>query len=78
VFAVSALVVSVPDVPFVPVQPPDAVQLVAFVVDQVSCEVPPEAIDAGAAENASVGAGCVTFTVVDAVCEPPLPVHVRL
>ena len=41
-FAVKAPVLWVPDVPFDPVQDPDAAQLVAFVVLHVSCEDAPD------------------------------------
>jgi hypothetical protein len=41
-FAVSAPEVCVPDVPLDPVHAPDAAQLVAFVVDQVSCDDAPD------------------------------------
>jgi hypothetical protein len=76
---VSAAVVNVPDVAFVPVHAPEAVQLVAFVVDHVSLEVPPEATDVGDAENVSVGAvELVTVTVTERVIEPPDPVHVSV
>ena len=75
---VSALVVCVPEIAFVPDQPPDAVQLVALVAVQVSFEVPPDATDVGAADNVRVGAvpEPVTVTVLDAVCEPPVPEQV--
>jgi hypothetical protein len=73
---VSAAVVNVPDVAFVPVHAPEAVQLVAFVVDHVSFDVPPEATDVGDAENVSVGAvELVTVTVTERVIEPPDPVQ---
>jgi hypothetical protein len=75
-FDVSAAVVNVPDVDFVPVHAPDAVQLVAFVVDHVSFDVPPEATDIGDAEKVSVGAvEDVTLTVTERVVVPPDPVH---
>lgn len=77
---VSALVVNDPDVALVPVHAPDAVQAVAFVVDQVNREVPPDVTDVGDADNVNVGAGvppplALTVTVVDAVFVPPLPVQ---
>jgi hypothetical protein len=57
-----------------PLQPFDAVQLVALVVLQVSVEVPPLATDAGLAVRATVGAGTtVTVTLFDA--DPPEPVQ---
>ncbi len=44
-----------PDVPFVPVQPPEAVQLVALALDQVNVDASPELIEAGFAVNVTVG-----------------------
>jgi hypothetical protein len=55
--AVSATVVSLPEVALVPDQAPEAVQDVAFVEDQVSVEDPPLATDAGLAASDTVGAG---------------------
>jgi hypothetical protein len=73
---VIALVVNVPDVVFVPVHAPDAVQLVAFVDEHVSFDVPPDATDVGDADNVSVGAvALATVTVAERVIEPPDPVH---
>jgi hypothetical protein len=46
-----------PLVALAPVQPPDAVQLVAFVVLQVSVELSPLPIDNGAAVSVTVAAG---------------------
>jgi hypothetical protein len=63
-----------------PDQAPDAVQLVALVAAQVSFEVPPDVTEVGAADNVRVGlvppVPPVTVTVLDAVCEPPVPVQV--
>ncbi len=53
----SAAVVKVPDVARVPLQPPDAVQPVAPVDDQVSVAVPWGATVAGLAEKVTVGCG---------------------
>ena len=62
--AVSALVCSVPDVGLAPDQPPDAVQEVALVVDQVSVLLRPEEITGGLAASVTSGSGdpCVTVT----------------
>lgn len=61
----------------VPVQPPDAVQLVALVDDQLSVVEPPLAIVDGAAVSVTEGAaGCVTVTFTDCVADPPAPVQV--
>jgi len=46
-----------PDVALLPDHEPEALQLVAFVVDQLSVLVPPLLIDVGLAVNVSVGAG---------------------
>ena len=47
---------SLPDVFFGPVQPPEAVHEVAFVLFQVSVEPPPDCTDVGLAVSVSVGA----------------------
>jgi len=48
-----------------PLQPPDAVQAVAFVADQVSVELVPLVTELGAALIETVGAGALTETVAD-------------
>lgn len=61
---------------FVPLQPPEAVQVVAFVELQVSTDVLPLASAVGLAVSVTVGTG-TTVTVAD--CRPvvpPGPVHV--
>jgi hypothetical protein len=74
VFDDNAPVLCVPDVPLLPDQPPDAVQLVAFVVLHVNCEGEPEATLVGAAVNVSVGALAAAIdTATDFVTEPPAP-----
>lgn len=60
------LTLFVPLVASVPVQPPDAVQEVAFVLDQVNVELLPKAIVVGLAVIVAVGA-VVAMTVTDAV-----------
>lgn len=76
---VSAFVVCVPEIAFVPDQAPDAVQLVALVAAHVSFEVPPDVTDVGDADRVNVGVvPPVTVTVLDTVCEPPAPEHVSL
>lgn len=78
VFA-SALVVSVPDVPFVPDHPPVAVQDVAFEDDHVSEVVPFTGTLLAAAVRSTVGAGggvLLTVTVALRVgLLPPVPLH---
>ena len=65
---------------FVPLHPPDAVQAVALVADQVSVELPPLATVVGPADKVTIGAGEVTVTVAAWVALPPplAPVHVRM
>ena len=46
-----------PDVVLVPDHPPLAVQEVAFALDQVSVDEPPEVTDVGEAEKVTVGDG---------------------
>ena len=76
--AVRGPVDSVPLIGLLRDQPPDAVQAVAFVVDQVSVALPPLSIELGLAFNFIVGAGAVTETVADCDALPPVPVHVRV
>ena len=74
---VKAAVACVPEMPFVPVQPPDALQLVALVDDHVSFDVPPDATDAGDALSVTVGAApLVTVNVAEVVFVPPDPEQV--
>ena len=54
---VSATENSLPEVALVPDQPPEAVQDVAFVEDQVSVDDPPLATDGGLAASDTVGTG---------------------
>ncbi len=68
------LVASLPD------QPPEAVQAVALVVDQVRLELPPLTTVLGFAVSDTVGAGAaeVTETTADWLALPPAPVQVRV
>jgi hypothetical protein len=66
----------------VPVQPPEAVQLVAFVLDHVTFVLPPDAIAIGLADRVTVGAAGggvvpppVTLTLTDLLTDPPDPLH---
>ncbi|MBS0375270.1 MAG: hypothetical protein JSR73_11870 [Proteobacteria bacterium] len=77
VAAVRFPVLAEPLVAFVPLQPPDAVQVVAFVELQVSVEAPPLATLVGLAVSVTVGAG-TTVTVVLALPEPPVPVQLSV
>lgn len=66
----------VPPDDLLPDQPPEAVQAVALVEDQVKVAAVPLVTVLGLAEKLTVGAGVVTVTVADWVALPPLPVHV--
>ena len=65
VVALSAPVDWLPLVALAPLQPPDAVQLVALVELHVSVEDPPLLTVIGFAVNVTVGAGALTVTVAD-------------
>jgi hypothetical protein len=68
---------ALPEVDLVPLQPPDAVQLVTLVLDHVSVDVPLSATADGLAVNVTDGAA-VTVTVADAEPDPPVPVQAKL
>ena len=61
-----------------PDQPPEAVQVVALVLDQVRVVVPPLLVLVGLAVSATVGAGVDddTVTVAELLALPPPPVQV--
>jgi hypothetical protein len=65
----------------VPVQPPLAVQLLAFEVDQFKVVDPPATTVAGVAVSVTVGAGVTvggtTVTLTDWVADPPAPMQVK-
>ena len=79
---VSAAVLLVPLVATVPLQAPEAVQVVALVDDQVSVELDPLLMLVGLALKLTVGAGVtdapVTVTVADCSVVPPDPVQDKL
>ena len=59
-----------------PLHTPEAVQVVAFVVDHVSVLEPPMETLVGFAVKLTVGkAGAFTETVTDRLVVPPTPVH---
>jgi hypothetical protein len=60
-----------------PLQPPDAVQEVALVADQVSVEVAPLLTVLGLAARVTAGAVWVTETDADLVAVPPVPVQLN-
>lgn len=78
VLDVSAPVLAVPPVATEPAH--DALHDVAFVLDHVSDELAPYAIELGLADSVTVGAGVVepTVTVTDASVDPPMPAHVSV
>jgi hypothetical protein len=76
VVADNAAVLAEPFIGSDPLQPPDAVQAVALVADQVSAEAPPLATVLGLAASVMAGAAWVTETVADCVALPPVPVQV--
>ena len=77
VAAVSAPVLALPLVGSLPDHPPEAVQLVAFVEDQLSVAEPPLLTVAGLALRLTVG-GVETLTVADWLAVPPGPLQVSV
>ena len=70
-----------PLVATLPDQPPDAVQELALLDDQVNIALPPFETVLGPAVNLTVGAGAggvVTETVTDWAAEPPAPVQLNV
>ena len=67
-----------PLVASLPLQPPEAMQEVAFLDDQDSVELLPLATVLGLALKLTVGAGEVTVTVADCPALPPAPVQVSV
>jgi hypothetical protein len=76
--AVSAPVDSEPETPFVPDQPPLALQDVALVADQVRVALPPFVTVLGLLLKLTVGASCLTDTAADCDAVPPAPVQVNV
>jgi hypothetical protein len=75
----SVPVLALPLVALVPDQPPEAVQLVAFVEDQLSVEAEPLFTVPGFALRVTVGlAGAETLTVTERPALPPGPLQVRV
>ena len=76
---VSAPVLILPLVDSVPDQPPEAVQLLALVEDQLSIADPPLLTLVGLALRLTVGLTEVeTLTVTDCVALPPAPLQVSV
>jgi hypothetical protein len=78
VVVVSVGVVCEPAVASEPLQPPEAVQAVALVDDQVNADVAPLFTVVGFAVKVTAGAGVVTETVADCAALPPAPVQVSV
>ena len=76
----SAAVLWLPAVAFVPVQPPDAAQELAFDDDHVRVLVPPLLTVVGDADNVTTGAGVGAVTETDALAcaVPPEPVQLSV
>ena len=75
---VSAPVLALPFVGSFPDQPPDAVQLVALLEDQLSVAEPPLLMLAGLALRLTAGAGVETLIVTDWPVLPPEPAQVSV
>jgi hypothetical protein len=69
---------ALPLVGFAPLQPPEAVQEVAFAAFQVKIDAAPTATVVADADNVMVGPGPVTTTSADCVVEPPGPEQVSV
>ncbi len=70
---------ALPLVDSLPDHPPEAVQLLALLEDQLSVEAEPLLTVAGLADKLTVGLdGAVTLTVTDRLALPPDPVQVSV
>jgi hypothetical protein len=78
VVAVRAEVLCEPLGASLPAQPPEAVQDVAFVADQVSVDVAPFLTVLGLAARVTAGAGVVTETTASCTALPPAPLQVSV
>ena len=76
--ALSAPVLALPFVGSFPDQPPDAVQPVALLEDQLSTADPPLLTVVGLALRLTEGAGAETLTVTDCAALPPGPLQVSV
>ena len=76
--AVSAPVEAVPLTALVPDQAPEAVQLVALVVDHVSVDALPLATLVGEAPKVSIGGSMVTFAFCETLPPGPLQLSVKV
>ena len=80
VVVVKAGVVKVPEVGFVPAQPPDAMHDAAFVDVHVKTDVAPLAIEVGLALKERVGGSCAaaTLTIADLDVVPLGPLQANV
>ena len=78
VVVLSAPVLALPLVGSLPDQPPEAVQLLALLEDQLSVADPPLLTAAGLALRLTAGAGVETLTVTDWLALPPGPLQVSV
>ncbi len=78
VAAVSAAVRCEPLIGSLPLQPPEAVHVVALFDDQLSVDAAPLVTVLGAAVRVTDGAGVVTETVADCAALPPAPLQVSV
>src|SRR5512147_2392291 len=78
VSCVSGPTAALPDVGWVPLQPPDAVHVVTPALVQESVEDPFRSTLAGDAPSVTAGPAAATVTVADVLAEPPAPVHVSV
>jgi hypothetical protein len=76
--ALSAPVLALPFVGSLPDQPPEAVQLLALLEDQLRIADPPPVTLAGLALRLTEGAGMETLTVTDWLALPPGPLQVSV
>jgi hypothetical protein len=72
------LTLFVPLMASVPVQPPLAVQEVAFVLDHVNIELLPDAIVVGFADRVTVGIGATITVALAGADAPPAPAQVNV
>jgi hypothetical protein len=78
VVVVAGVTPSVPLIASAPVQPPLAVHDVAFVLDQVRVELPPEGMVVGLADSVTVGVGATVTVALAGDDVPPAPVQVSV
>jgi hypothetical protein len=75
---VSAPVEALPLVGSLPLQPPEAVQVLAFVAFQVRVAAPPLVMLDGFAVSVTIATGRVTVAIAVALALPPSPLQVSV